>query len=202
MATEVAAADKDLPVSGLVLLGYPLHPPGRPADLRAAHLPGVNRPMLFVQGGRDTFGTPAELGPDPDIAFPAGDASRRRRRRSFLQGGARQPAGAGGGVRRCAAHHRRMDATGHCVWRFRNAPAPALTGQCPLVCMHPGRPCPRPLLPRRAPLHRSRRDRLPTRLLFRSTRSTRAVPYGRYAFGPMAMTSRDSSSPSTWTTTK
>ena len=63
MATEVAAADKELPVSGLVLLGYPLHPPGRPADLRAAHLPGVNRPMLFVQGGRDTFGTPAELGP-------------------------------------------------------------------------------------------------------------------------------------------
>ena len=63
MATEVAAADKDLPVSGLVLLGYPLHPPGRPAELRAAHLPGVKRPMLFVQGGRDTFGTPAELGP-------------------------------------------------------------------------------------------------------------------------------------------
>ena len=63
MATEVAAADKDLPVSGLVLLGYPLHPPGRPADLRAAHLPGVNRPMLFVQGARDSFGTPAELGP-------------------------------------------------------------------------------------------------------------------------------------------
>jgi predicted alpha/beta-hydrolase family hydrolase len=63
MATEVAAADKDLAVSGLVLLGYPLHPPGRPADLRAAHLPGVNRPMLFVQGTRDSFGTPAELGP-------------------------------------------------------------------------------------------------------------------------------------------
>jgi len=63
VATEVAAADTDLAASGLVLLGYPLHPPGRPADLRAAHLPGVNRPMLIVQGARDSFGTPAELGP-------------------------------------------------------------------------------------------------------------------------------------------
>jgi uncharacterized protein len=63
IATEVAAADKDLPVRGLVLLGYPLHPPGRPADLRAAHLPGVSRPMLFVQGARDSFGTPSELRP-------------------------------------------------------------------------------------------------------------------------------------------
>jgi uncharacterized protein len=63
IATEIAGADTDLRVRGLVLLGYPLHPPGRPAVLRAAHLPGVHRPMLFVQGGRDTFGTPAELGP-------------------------------------------------------------------------------------------------------------------------------------------
>ena len=63
IATEVAAADRDLPINGLVLLGYPLHPPGRPAEQRAAHLPGVNRPMLFVQGGRDSLGTPAELGP-------------------------------------------------------------------------------------------------------------------------------------------
>ena len=62
IATQIAAAG-DLPVNGLVLLGYPLHPPGRPSVLRAAHLPRVNRPMLFVQGGRDTFGTPAELSP-------------------------------------------------------------------------------------------------------------------------------------------
>jgi uncharacterized protein len=71
IATEVAAADRDLPVNGLVLLGYPLHPPGRPDDLRAAHLPGVNRPMLFVQGGRDSFGTPAELGPILTSLSPA-----------------------------------------------------------------------------------------------------------------------------------
>ena len=63
IATQVAAADRDLPAAGLVLLGYPLHPPGRPRELRAAHLPAIARPMLFVQGSRDTFGTPSELGP-------------------------------------------------------------------------------------------------------------------------------------------
>ncbi len=63
IATQVAAADADLPLAGLVLLGYPLHPPGQPDRLRDAHLPGVARPMLFVQGTRDAFGTPAELAP-------------------------------------------------------------------------------------------------------------------------------------------
>jgi predicted alpha/beta-hydrolase family hydrolase len=63
IATQVAAADEQLPIAGLVLLGYPLHPPGRPLQLRAAHLPSIPRPMLFVQGSRDTFGTPSELRP-------------------------------------------------------------------------------------------------------------------------------------------
>ncbi len=63
IATQVAAADAGLPLTGLVLLGYPLHPPGRPDQRRDAHLPSVKRPMLFVQGSRDTFGTPAELDP-------------------------------------------------------------------------------------------------------------------------------------------
>ena len=63
IATQVAAADHTLPVTGLVLLGYPLHPPGQPQKLRDAHLPSVGRPMLFVQGSRDTFGTPDELAP-------------------------------------------------------------------------------------------------------------------------------------------
>jgi len=62
IATQVAA-DRDLKVTGLVLLGYPLHPPGRPAVMRAAHLPAIRRPMLFVQGSRDNFGTPSELNP-------------------------------------------------------------------------------------------------------------------------------------------
>jgi len=63
IATQVAAADRDLPVTGLVLLGYPLHPPGRPDQRRDKHLPSIGRPMLFVQGSRDAFGTPAELTP-------------------------------------------------------------------------------------------------------------------------------------------
>jgi len=61
--TQVAAADATLPIAGLVLLGYPLHPPGQPQKLRDAHLPSVKRPMLFVQGSRDAFGTPEELAP-------------------------------------------------------------------------------------------------------------------------------------------
>lgn len=48
-------------IAGLVFLGYPLHPPGRPDKLRDAHLPQITAPMLFVQGSRDAFGTPDEL---------------------------------------------------------------------------------------------------------------------------------------------
>ena len=62
-ATHVAAEDAELTLAGIVLLGYPLHPPGRPDQLRDAHLPSVRRPMLFVQGSRDAFGTPSELKP-------------------------------------------------------------------------------------------------------------------------------------------
>jgi uncharacterized protein len=63
IATQVAAGDRGIRVAGLVLLGYPLHPPGRPQQRRDAHLPSVERPMLFVQGSRDAFGTPEELAP-------------------------------------------------------------------------------------------------------------------------------------------
>jgi predicted alpha/beta-hydrolase family hydrolase len=60
IASQVAASgEKDL--AGLVFLGYPLHPPGKPENLRAKHLPGIKAPMLFVQGSRDAFGTPEEL---------------------------------------------------------------------------------------------------------------------------------------------
>jgi len=62
IASQIAAAD-GMGVSGLLLLGYPLHPPGRPKQLRAGHLTEVKAPMLFVQGERDPFGTPAELRP-------------------------------------------------------------------------------------------------------------------------------------------
>lgn len=66
VATHVASANPGLPVTGLVLLGYPLHPPGRPEARRDAHLKDVRRPMLIVQGSRDTFGTPSELAPVVD----------------------------------------------------------------------------------------------------------------------------------------
>jgi predicted alpha/beta-hydrolase family hydrolase len=71
IATQVAAADPALPVAGLVLLGYPLHPPGRPTERRDAHLGDVRRPMLIVQGSRDTFGTPAEFEPLMATLSPA-----------------------------------------------------------------------------------------------------------------------------------
>ena len=48
-------------LSGLVFLGYPLHPPGRPDKLRDAHLPDIKAPMLFIQGSRDAFGTEEEI---------------------------------------------------------------------------------------------------------------------------------------------
>ncbi len=43
------------PVDGLVFLGYPLHPPGRPDRIRKAHLSDISVPMLFVEGTRDPF---------------------------------------------------------------------------------------------------------------------------------------------------
>jgi predicted alpha/beta-hydrolase family hydrolase len=57
---SIAVAD-GLPALGLVLVSYPLHPPGRPDRMRTAHLPRLNVPCLFVSGTRDAFGTPAEL---------------------------------------------------------------------------------------------------------------------------------------------
>src|SRR5215468_10266700 len=62
IASQVAAAGYD-DIAGLVFLGYPLHPPGRPDKLRSKHLPDIRAPMLFVQGSRDAFGTPDELRP-------------------------------------------------------------------------------------------------------------------------------------------
>jgi predicted alpha/beta-hydrolase family hydrolase len=71
IATQVAAADPAVPIAGLVLLGYPLHPPGKPTERRDKHLPAVGRPMLFVQGSRDAFGTPDELSPVVSALQPA-----------------------------------------------------------------------------------------------------------------------------------
>jgi predicted alpha/beta-hydrolase family hydrolase len=48
-------------LAGLVLICYPLHPPGKPENLRVEHLPSVEVPCLFVSGTRDPFGSPDEL---------------------------------------------------------------------------------------------------------------------------------------------
>lgn len=60
IASQAAAAGP-LPIVGLVFLGYPLHPPGKPGQRRDAHLPAITQPMLFVQGSRDPFGTADEI---------------------------------------------------------------------------------------------------------------------------------------------
>ena len=60
IASQVASQGVE-GVSGLVFLGYPLHPPGKPEQRRDAHLPALGQPMLFVQGTRDVFGTADEI---------------------------------------------------------------------------------------------------------------------------------------------
>ena len=80
IASQVAASAVAGALSGVVLLGYPLHPPGKPQQLRTAHFPRLRVPSLFVQGMRDAFGTPAELGEALDAAsvpatlFPIAEA--------------------------------------------------------------------------------------------------------------------------------
>lgn len=60
IASQVAAAGaKD--IAALVFLGYPLHPPGKPENVRSKHLPSIKSPMLFVQGSRDAFGSADEI---------------------------------------------------------------------------------------------------------------------------------------------
>jgi uncharacterized protein len=60
---SMAVADTEDPliVAGLVLLAYPLHPPGKPEKSRTEHLCNVTVPSLWVSGMRDTFGTPEEI---------------------------------------------------------------------------------------------------------------------------------------------
>src|ERR1051325_2438848 len=60
IASQVAAEQSGA-IDGLVFLGYPLHPPGRPDKLRDEHLPKIKVPMLFVQGSRDAFGSDSEI---------------------------------------------------------------------------------------------------------------------------------------------
>ncbi len=63
MATHLAAQGTIEGLHGVIALGYPLHPPGKPDQPRTAHLPAITSPVLIVQGEHDVFGTPSELEP-------------------------------------------------------------------------------------------------------------------------------------------
>lgn len=55
------AAAEGLGVAGVVLIAYPLHPPGKPEKSRTGHLAELRVPSLWLCGDRDPFGTPEEL---------------------------------------------------------------------------------------------------------------------------------------------
>jgi predicted alpha/beta-hydrolase family hydrolase len=81
-----AVAD-GLTAAGLILVSYPLHPPGRPERLRNSHFPLLSLPCLFVSGTRDAFASPDELeaatqaipGPVTHAWVEGSDHSMRRR---------------------------------------------------------------------------------------------------------------------------
>ena len=81
------AVAEGLAAAALVLVSYPLHPPGRPDKLRVEHFAAIEVPCLFVSGTRDQFGTPDELeaataaiaGPVTHIFLDGGDHGLRRR---------------------------------------------------------------------------------------------------------------------------
>lgn len=58
VADDLHAAGR---IAGLLCLGYPFHPPGKPLQLRTKHLAGLKTPTLICQGTRDEFGTPEEV---------------------------------------------------------------------------------------------------------------------------------------------
>jgi predicted alpha/beta-hydrolase family hydrolase len=58
---SLLAAEDPAVAAALLLLAYPLHPPGRPGELRVAHFPRLHTPALFVHGTADPFGSVAEL---------------------------------------------------------------------------------------------------------------------------------------------
>jgi len=89
MGGRVASRVADeLGVRGLVCLGYPFHPPGRPEKTRTEHLAGLRTPTLVLQGERDPFGRPDEVAAydlSPAITvewLPDGDHSFKPRKRS------------------------------------------------------------------------------------------------------------------------
>lgn len=74
------AVAEGLAVDGLVYLGYPLHPPGRPDKPRAEHLPAITAPQLFIEGSNDPFIQP--LSQFEDVVASCQDA-----RVEWIEGG-------------------------------------------------------------------------------------------------------------------
>lgn len=66
------AVAEGMPAAGLVYVGYPLHPPGKPEKVRDEHLYGLTLPMLFLQGTADPFATTALL---ESVVARIGDAA-------------------------------------------------------------------------------------------------------------------------------
>ena len=58
---SMLAAEQPGLTERLLLLSYPLHPPGKPSQLRTAHFPDLRTPAVFVQGTVDPFGSIPEL---------------------------------------------------------------------------------------------------------------------------------------------
>lgn len=77
---SMAAAEGVIEPAGLVYLGYPLHPPGRPDKPRVEHLPDVPQPQLFVEGTNDPF-------IDPHAQLEAAVASCRTAEVAWIDGG-------------------------------------------------------------------------------------------------------------------
>jgi uncharacterized protein len=83
---SMAVAD-GMAAAALVLVSYPLHPPGKPERLRTEHFPSITVPCLFVSGTRDSFATPKELesataaipGPVTHVWLEGGDHGLRRK---------------------------------------------------------------------------------------------------------------------------
>ncbi len=90
---SMAVAEGAVPAAALVLISYPLHPPGRPDALRTAHFDRLDLPCLFVSGTKDAFGSPAELetataaipGPVTHVWIEGGDHGLRRRDEAVAQ---------------------------------------------------------------------------------------------------------------------
>jgi uncharacterized protein len=84
---SIAAAQGLINVRALILICYPLHPPGKPGVMRTDHFPDLTMPCLFISGTKDAFGTPEELtnattlipGPVDHVWVEGADHSLRRK---------------------------------------------------------------------------------------------------------------------------